>query len=134
MLVKKHKESWLVEHLQKIYLKTLTLVMKFKKAVLILSGILLLVAIFTMSKLGRSFLPEFNEGSLVISVVSLTGISLEEGNRIGSEVEMKLLSIPEISITTRRTGRAELDEHAQGVNASEIDAPFTLKERSRDEF
>lgn len=134
MLVKKHKESWLVEHLQKIYLKTLTLVMKFKKAVLILSGILLLVAIFTMSKLGRSFLPEFNEGSLVISVVSLSGISLEEGNRIGSEVEMKLLSIPEISITTRRTGRAELDEHAQGVNASEIDAPFTLKERSRDEF
>lgn len=134
MLQKVHKESWLVERLQKIYQKSLIYVMKFRKTVLIISGVLLIIALFTMSRLGRSFLPEFNEGSLVVSVVSLSGISLEEGNRIGTEVEKKLLSIPEINITTRRTGRAELDEHAQGVNASEIDAPFVLEERSRDEF
>ena len=134
MLLKQHKESWLVERLQKVYSNALNKVMEMKKAVLIIAGSLFLVSLFVMSQLGRSFLPEFNEGSLVISAVSLPGISLEESNKIGSQVEKALLSVPEIKITTRRTGRAELDEHAQGVNAAEIDAPFTLEERSRDEF
>ncbi len=134
MLLKQHKESWLVERLQNIYAKALNKVMEMKKAVLIIAGGLFLVSLLVMSQLGRSFLPEFNEGSLVISAVSLPGISLEESNKIGTQVEKALLSVPEIKITTRRTGRAELDEHAQGVNAAEIDAPFTLEERSRDEF
>lgn len=134
MLNKQHKESWLVERLNRIYSTTLTKVMKIKKAVLIGAGALFIIALLAMSQLGRSFLPEFNEGSLVISAVSLPGISLEESNKIGTQVEQALLSVPEIKITTRRTGRAELDEHAQGVNAAEIDAPFELNERSRDDF
>lgn len=134
MLLKQHKESWLVEHLQRIYSNALNKVMEMKKAVLFIAAGLFLVALLVMSQLGRSFLPEFNEGSLVISAVSLPGISLEESNKIGTQVEKALLSVPEIKITTRRTGRAELDEHAQGVNAAEIDAPFTLQNRSRDEF
>jgi len=134
MLLKQHKESWLVERLQKGYTNALQKAMKMKKVVLIVAGGLFLVALLVMSQLGRSFLPEFNEGSLVISAVSLPGISLEESNKIGTLVEKKLLRVPEIKVTTRRTGRAELDEHAQGVNAAEIDAPFTLEERSREEF
>ncbi|MBA4154913.1 efflux RND transporter permease subunit [Flavobacterium sp.] len=134
MLLQQHKESWLVQRLQKVYSNALNKVMEMKKAVLIVAGCLFLISLFVMSQLGRSFLPEFNEGSLVISAVSLPGISLEESNKIGTQVEKALLSVPEIKITTRRTGRAELDEHAQGVNAAEIDAPFTLDERSREDF
>ena len=134
MLLKQHKESWLVERLQIVYSKALNRAMEMKKTVLVIAGVLFLIALLALSQLGRSFLPEFNEGSLVVSAVSLPGISLEESNKIGTQVEKALLSVPEIKITTRRTGRAELDEHAQGVNAAEIDAPFTLDERSRAEF
>lgn len=134
MLQKQHKESWLVERLQNIYTALLEKIMRWKKTVIAISAVLFIASLFVMTQLGRSFLPEFNEGSLVISAVSLPGISLEESNKIGSAVENALLSVPEITITTRRTGRAELDEHAQGVNAAEIDAPFVLKDRSREEF
>lgn len=134
MLENQHEESWLVRNLQRIYFSLLEKVMKAKKIVIVFSLILLGGAILIMSGLGRSFLPEFNEGSLVISAVSLPGISLEESNSIGTRIEKELLTVPEIQITTRRTGRAELDEHAQGVNAAEIDAPFVLEERSREEF
>ncbi|MGI8893498.1 MAG: efflux RND transporter permease subunit [Bacteroidia bacterium] len=134
MLEKQHKESWLVERLQKGYVTLLEKAMQWKKSMITASVVLFVLALLAFSQLGRSFLPEFNEGSLVVSAVSLPGISLEESNKIGTNIEKALLTVPEIEITTRRTGRAELDEHAQGVNASEIDAPFTLGERSRDEF
>jgi CzcA family heavy metal efflux pump len=133
-LIKQPKESYLVEKLQKIYIRSLSTVMRWKTAVLTISVSLFIVALLIMTQLGRSFLPEFNEGSLVISAVSLPGISLDESEKIGTAIEKALLTVPEIKITTRRTGRAELDEHAQGVNAAEIDAPFTLKDRSREEF
>jgi CzcA family heavy metal efflux pump len=129
-----HRESWLVRNLNTWYERTLKHALEFKKLILGAAIVLFLVASFLLSTLGRSFLPEFNEGSLVISAVSLPGISLQESNKVGSQIEKTLLTIPEIKTTTRRTGRAELDEHAQGVNASEIDAPFELDERSREEF
>lgn len=134
MLAKQHKESWLVERLQNGYRRLLEKAMRWKKAVVFSSIGLFILALLAFTQLGRSFLPEFNEGSLVVSAVSLPGISLEESNKIGVNIEKSLLTVPEISITTRRTGRAELDEHAQGVNASEIDAPFTLGDRSRADF
>jgi CzcA family heavy metal efflux pump len=134
MLLKQAKGSWLERWLNRYYNFALEKVMKIKKTVLGLSIVSFIVAIFLMFGLGRNFLPEFNEGTLTVSAVSMPGISLEESNKIGNRIENILLSIPEISITSRRTGRAELDEHAQGVNAAEIDAPFVLTERSREEF
>ena len=92
------------------------------------------ISLVAFSTLGRSFLPEFNEGSLTLSVITKPGVSLEESNRLGNLVETEMLLIPEISSTARRTGRGELDEHSQTTNSAEIDINFMLKERSQQEF
>lgn len=134
MLKKQHKESWLVKKLQNAYSRILINVMNWKGTMISSVVVLFLITLGVFTQLGRSFLPEFNEGSLVISAVTLPGISLEESNKIGIQLENVLLTIPEVRLTTRRTGRAELDEHTQGVNSSEIDVPFTIKDRSREEF
>jgi Cu/Ag efflux pump CusA len=89
---------------------------------------------FVLFNLGRSFLPEFNEGMLHLSTVSLPGISLDESNRMNQMLEKEMLEMEEINTIVRRTGRAELDEHAQGVFSSEVDVPYNLNGRSKDDF
>jgi CzcA family heavy metal efflux pump len=128
------KDKWLVRKLSYYYERSLRWSLKHKKTILLPVLGLFIVALIIMSTLGRSFLPEFNEGSLTLSVVTKPGISLEESNRLGNLVETELLAIPEISSTARRTGRGELDEHSQTTNSAEIDVNFTLKQRSREQF
>src|SRR5688572_10276372 len=97
------------------------------------AAVALLVALGALVAAGRSFLPEFNEGALTISAVTIPGISLEDSNALGNSLERLLLSVPEVASTARRTGRAELDEHVQGVESAEIDVRLEMKDRSREE-
>ena len=134
-MLKKQAQGTKVERwLQQRYAATLNRALKIPKTVIGVTVIAFLLSIALFTQLGRSFLPEFNEGSLVISVVGPPAMSLEESNKTGRQVEQLLLEMPEVDVVTRRTGRAELDEHAQGVNAAEIDVPFTLEEKSKEEF
>ena len=123
-------ERWLQTRYSSVLLKSL----KIPKTIIGLTVGAFIVSLLFFTQLGRIFLPEFNEGSLVISVVGIPGMSLEESNKTGRLVEKILLEMPEVEVVTRRTGRAELDEHAQGVNAAEIDVPFTLEDKSKGEF
>lgn len=128
------KEAFLAVWLRKYYEIALLWVLGHKKTVVGGTAALLLLAIGFFFTLGHSFLPGFNEGSFTINISSLPGISLEESDKIGRRAEKLLLSIPEIKTVARKTGRAELDEHALGVNVSEIEAPFELKDRSHAEL
>ncbi len=132
-LSKNEKDSWLSVKLSHAYLRSLTGALKYKKVVLGSSLGLLAVALLLFLTMGRSFLPEFNEGALTISAVCKPGISLRETDRLGNEMEKALLTIPEVVHTARRTGRGELDEHSQATNSSEIDVLFSLKKRSQAE-
>jgi CzcA family heavy metal efflux pump len=94
----------------------------------------LILALAMMPFLGRAFLPEFNEGSLTISAVTLPGTSLPESDALGRLLEETLLTHPEVVSVARRTGRAEQDEHAQGVESAELDVALRMKDRSKEEF
>ena len=128
------REAFLAVWLKMHYRNGLLWALSHKKTVIGTTLALFAVALGCFFTLGRSFLPSFNEGSFTINISSLPGISLDESDKIGRQAEELLLSIPEIQTVARKTGRAELDEHALGVNVSEIEAPFELKDRSHAEL
>lgn len=127
------KDPAIVRWLQKVYNVALEWVISHKKTTLGAVLALFAVALGIFFSLGSSFLPAFNEGSFTINVSTLPGVSLEESDNVGRRAEELLLTVPEIKTVARKTGRAELDEHALGVNVSEIEAPFELGKRSKKE-
>lgn len=131
---KQVKEARLSVMLQTVYQKALAWALDHKTYVISVTAVLFIIAIGCCFTLGRSFLPPFNEGSLTINISCMPGISLEESDKIGRQAEELLLEIPEIYTVVRKTGRAELDEHALGANVSEIEAPFNTDGRSHAEI
>lgn len=131
---RKEKDKWFTTKLMSLYIKSLEWALKHKKVVIVSAFSLFVASLLALSTMGRSFLPEFNEGALTITAICQPGISLEESNRLGNLIETELLSIPEVKSTARRTGRGELDEHSQSTNGAEIDVNFELDKRENDVF
>ena len=121
--------AWLKRH----YARLLPITLTHRRAVFVTAGLLLVLTLATLPRLGRSFLPEFNEGALVISAVTLPGTSLEASDQLGRVLERLLRNVPEVVSTARRTGRAERDEHVQGVESAEVDVKLRPSDRARDE-
>jgi len=125
----------LVQAMNKLYTSSLSTVIRGRNVIIGLSVLMLAGAIIVFTQFGKSFLPEFNEGTLTITTISLPGISIDASNNITSRIDEELLQITEVEYVSRRTGRAELNEHSHGgSNSSEIDVPYTLDERSKEEF
>lgn len=128
------KESAVSLWLKKGYSKMLEWALSHKTIILSSTGVVLIVSIIVFTTFGRSFLPPFNEGAINIGVSTMPGTSLEESSKMGAIVEKIVLGVPEVNTIGRKTGRAELDEHSAGVNASEIEVPFTLTDRTMEEL
>jgi CzcA family heavy metal efflux pump len=128
------REPWLSRNLARLYENSLRKALKNKKKFILASLAMFAIAILVLTNMGRSFLPEFNEGALTISAVIQPGVSLDVSNDVGNLLEEALLTIPEVSSTARRTGRGELDEHSQATNSAEIDVNFILQDRPGEEF
>ena len=120
---------WLKRH----YGRSVPWTLDHRRTVFAAAGILLAIAGLSLPRMGRAFLPEFNEGALVISAVTLPGTSLEASDRLGTALERQLQRVPEVVSSARRTGRAERDEHVQGVESAEIDVKLRESDRTRDE-
>ncbi len=130
-----HGGNKLIERLNNWYAKSLQKVFNYKKILIFGSVGLLTSAIIVMFTFGSSFLPGFNEGTLTITSSTMPGVSLPESNKLTDLIDMELLELPEVTYVSRRTGKAELNEHSHGgTNSSEIDVPYTLKDRSQEEF
>jgi CzcA family heavy metal efflux pump len=127
-----HKDGRLVRFLKKWDEKLLSMSLEHPKLVFSVAIALLLGSLALVPFMGREFLPKFNEGTATIGVLAQPGISLDESNALGTRVEELLLSVAEVKSVARRTGRAELDEHAEGVHSSEIDVDFKNEGRSRE--
>ena len=132
-LDKNEKDSWITRTLSAGYFKSLSWVLAHKKTVVGSTLVAFVAAIVLFSTMGRSFLPEFNEGSAVITAVAKPGVSLDVNDQLGYLMEKELLKVPEVTGTARRTGRGELDEHSQSTYSAEIDVHFILKDRPREE-
>lgn len=132
-LDKTQKEPRFTAWINRVYTAALSKVLGIRRTVLVLTGALLAAALVFFFSMGRSFLPDFNEGSATISAVATPGVSLDVSNQLGNLIEKELLKIPEVTATARRTGRGELDEHSQSTNSAEIDVQFKLGKRSREE-
>ena len=133
-LNRQQKGSRVATWLAKGYHHSLQWAFRHKRPVIGTTALLLIAAVGLLFTMGRDFLPSFNEGSLTIAAVAKPGISLDESNKLGNLLEQELLSIPEVTSTSRRTGRGELDEHSQATNGAEIDVNFTLNNRSKEDF
>lgn len=133
-LSKQDKAGRFTRWLRGGYTRSLAWALNHKKTVVGTAIVLLLGTGYVYTTLGHGFLPDFNEGSLTISVVTQPGISLDENQQVGNLVETQLLQIPEVRGTARRTGRGELDEHSQAINSAEIEVQFKLLNRSREAF
>lgn len=129
-----NRQPWLAEKLRNAYSRSLEWCLLHGKVVIAITAALFISAVILVFTLGRGFLPPFNEGSMTINVSTLPGFSLEESDRVGRMAEEIILATPEVRTVARKTGRAELDEHSLGVNVSEIEAPYTLSGRSRNEM
>jgi len=131
-LTRNDRESWTSRHLGAAYGKALGWVLHHKKPVMAGTGVLLAAAATVFTQMGSSFLPDFNEGSMTIAAVTQQGASLEVSDELGALMERELLDIPEVTGTSRRTGRGDLDEHSQATNGAEMDVSFKLKDRPRE--
>ncbi|MDQ3019040.1 MAG: efflux RND transporter permease subunit [Bacteroidota bacterium] len=127
------KESFLVRWLKKQNVKVLNKTLEHPKLIMSISGLLVVISIVSIIFMGTEFLPPFNEGSLTVNILSPPGTSLTESNRIGTIAEKLILKVPEVISTGRRTGRAELDEHAEGVHSTEIEVELKEGERPKEE-
>lgn len=131
-MVLEGREPWLVRVLKQLYQPTVRWAVNHSLVILMGSGLLLAITVFSFRWIGRSFLPEFNEGALTIQSVTLPGTSLAESDQLGRQLERILLTVPEVASTARRTGRAELDEHVQGVESAELDVSLRMQDRPKE--